>query len=529
MPRPSHHPGALLLLPLVLLLAACSAGPSSRPAVAYDEGPQPIPAAPPAPKPAPVPPLGGPAQNTLSWQDCTERTRVELGGPAGQQSFGGQSFGGRFSCTTLLTDLRSPEPSGMDVSQVSLLAAGTGQVPLVVLNDAAGEPGTTAAARLAGQLPPEMLRTFKIIGMDRRGTGASDPADCVPPGQRRVLAGFAPPPGDRAATGGLLDAARVAGQRCLLGLDERSQAYDSWRAAGDLEELRARLGVPKLHALGRGEAARVLTTYAERFPRSVGRTVLDGAPDPQQDAIGRAEARARGAEQVFDAFAAECSGDDGCPLGPDVRKSVGDVVDDARRAPLPAGRAPVSAGEVVQAVLTGLQDRHAWPELARALQAAERGDGTALGALAAPTTSGTGGASPRLDGALVTGCNDTAVRLPPQRGAEIVGEWTSRYPLFGGKQAQELLRCTGWPLPQETPPPPGNPGLPPIPVVTTAHDPLTPARGSDNTARQLPSGSSITWQGTGHGAVGRSECVTSAVSRFFVHGSVPTRGTACPA
>ncbi len=519
MPRIPLRSG-VLLLPLVLLLAACSAGPSSRPAVAYRDGPQQIPAAPQPPRPAPVPPLGNPGQETLNWQDCTEQTRTALGGPTGPATF---------SCGKLFTDLHSPEPAGIETSRVGLLAAGTGQVPLVVVNDAAGEPGTTAAARLAQRLPPEMLRTFKIIGMDRRGTGTSDAADCVPPDQRRTLSGFAPRPDDRAATDRLLDAARVAGQRCLLSLDERSQAYDTWRTAGDLEELRSRLGVPRLHALGRGEAARVLTTYSERFPRSVGRTVLDGAPDPQLDAIGRAEARARNAEQVFDAFAAECAGDGTCPLGPDARKAVGDLVENARRAPLPAAGAPISAGEVVQAVLTGLQDRDAWPELGRALDAANHGDGSALGALAAPVTSGTARVPPRLDGALVTGCNDTTVRLPPQRGADIVGDWTSRYPLFGGKQAQQLLRCTGWPIPQETPPAPANPALPPIPVITTAHDPLTPALGSDHMARQLPSGSSVTWQGTGHGAVGRSDCVTAAVSRFFVHGTVPTQGTACPA
>ncbi|WP_344923883.1 hypothetical protein [Saccharopolyspora gregorii] len=57
----------------------------------------------------------------------------------------------------------------------------------------------------------------------------------------------------------------MSSQECLLDLDDRLQAYDSWRTAADLEELRLELDVPKLHAVGIGEATRVLTTYAQRY------------------------------------------------------------------------------------------------------------------------------------------------------------------------------------------------------------------------------------------------------------------------
>ncbi|GAA3352908.1 alpha/beta hydrolase [Saccharopolyspora gregorii] len=100
--------------------------------------------------------------------------------------------GPSFSCSQLLTTLDSPEAPAEGTTRAALLSTGTGGVPLVVLGDVHGEPGTSVAARLALKLPPEVLRTFRIIGMDRRGTGQSDPADCMPPTQRENIIGFDP-------------------------------------------------------------------------------------------------------------------------------------------------------------------------------------------------------------------------------------------------------------------------------------------------------------------------------------------------
>ncbi|GAA0541247.1 peptidase [Saccharopolyspora subtropica] len=517
MPRTTHRVGAVLLPLLLLVVAACSAGPSQRPAVAYHDGEQQIAPAPLPPRPAPVPPLGPPAEDSLSWEDCTDQTRAELGGlPPGMT----------FSCARLISTLDAPEAPTRGTARNALIRTGTG-VPLVVLGDIGGEPGTTFAARLATQLPPDLLRTFSIIGMDRRGTGESEAADCVPPAQREAIVGFDPRATDRAALDRLLESVREASQECLLTLDERLQAYDTWRTASDLEELRLELGVPKLHAIGRGEAARLLTTYAERFPGSVGRMVLDGAPDPTRDAIGQLESQAQSAEQTFDVFAADCVSR-GCPLGPDPRRVVGDLVERTRSAPLSAPGTTVGAGRVVQAVLLGLSDRNAWPSLADALAAANRGDGAGLAAISAPLVSAQGINPPWLDGDLITSCNDTTLRVPPQRSGELAQDWVNRFPLFGGAFAQRVVWCGSWPVPQQPLPAPRRADLPPIPVISTANDPLMLSLGTDHMADQLPTGVLVRWQGAGHGALGRSRCVTDAVTRFLVAGTVPTEGMACP-
>ncbi len=520
MPRFRSRVG-LLLLPLLIVLTACSAGPSQRPPVAYRDGEQQVAPAPRPPEPAPVPELGPPASDRLAWQDCAGATQEELGSPLDPAL--------QVRCTQLLTDLDPPGSPTRGTAQLSLLSVGTGPVPLVVVNDAGGRPGTLFAAELATQLPPEMLATYRIIGMDRRGSGQSDPADCVPPADRSALVGFDPKATDRESLDRLLESVRSSSQECLLDLDDRLPAYDTWRTAADLEELRRELQVPKLHALGRGEGSRVLTTYSERYPATVGRMVLDGAPDPQLDARGRGEAQAQAAANSFDAFSTDCAARADCPLGPDPRRTVLDLVERTRTTPLETPDAQVTAGALVRGTVLGLSDRDRWPELANALAAADRGDGAPMARIVAPLSRGTDRFPPRIDAELITMCNDTTLRIPPERTADIAADWVEKFPLFGGMFAQHLVWCGQWPVPQQPLPSPRAPGLPPIPVVSTEHDPLVPALSSSHMAQQLPSGVVLNWLGAGHGGVGRSECVTAAISRFFVNGEVPPEGTACPA
>lgn len=518
MPRPIHRAAALLLGLALLVGSGCSAGPSQRPAVAYHDSEQQIPPAPQPPGPAPVPPLGAPGGETLAWTDCREQTAAELGVPVPP---------GPISCAQLRTVLDPPEEPTRGTARNEVVKIGDG-VPLLALGDVAGEPGTTFAARLALRMPPEMRERFAVIGIDRRGTGGSDPAECVPAEDRAAIAGFDPLSTDRGELDQLLDSVRSASQECLLTLDERLQAYDTWRTAADVEELRVELGVDKLHAIGRGEAGRLLTTYAERYPGSVGRMVLDGAPDPTRDAIGRAEQSAEAAERTLDQFAADCAARR-CPLGPDARSAVRDLLERSRTAPPVGPSGPVPAGRIARALLLGLEDPARWPQLARGLAEAARGDGSWVAATTAPVVESAGTDPPWLDGDLITSCNDTSLRVPPERSTDLAAEWSAKFPVFGALSAQRLVWCGLWPEPQQPLPTPRQPGLPPIPVIATEHDVRSNALGTEHMADQLESGVPLRWQGSGHGAVGRSECITGAVSRFFLEGDVPAEGMVCPA
>ncbi|AHI00123.1 alpha/beta hydrolase [Kutzneria viridogrisea] len=516
MPRQAFRGRAIgLLLPVLLTAAACAVGPSVRPVIAVNDGsPQ---AKPGEQATGSLPPLDKPSGSTVSWSECGGGARARLGELAANTALA-------VRCGRIINELDAPNSPGVGDVALSVLRAGTGDIPLVVLNDVAGEPGTVYAAKLASKLPPELLKTFFLVGMDRRGTGTSDPAQCVPDQVRARIVGFDPA---SSQLDGLLDAAHKASQECVLDMDDRLAALDSWRTAADVDELRKQLGVPKLNAIGHGDGSRVLTVYADRYADRVGRLVLDGSPDPTLDPAGAAQAGAVGAEAAYTAFAADCKAR-ACPLGGDPRQALTGLLEQVRAKPLvnPNG-AQLTAGGVLQGVLTGLADRSGWPALAEAISKAAGGDGTALGRYTAPLLGVVNGNPARLD-AQLTQCNDTQTRLPPEQISGMVKDWSGKMPLFGGLFAQRLLLCSSWPVPAKPLAAPSGHGAPPILVLSTASDPVTPEEGTARTARQLASGVLVSWQGGGHGALAQSPCATAAAQQFLTNALVPADGTACP-
>jgi TAP-like protein len=133
-----------------------------------------------------------------------------------------------------------------------------------------------------------------------------------------------------------------------------------------------------------------------------------------------------------------------------------------------------------------------------------------------------------LDSALVTMCNDTKTRLSPERIQQFGDDWQSKYPLFGTLVVQRLALCSPWTVPNQPLPTPTAAGAPPIVVLATAADAVTPEEGTQRAAQQLESGTYVSWQGGGHGALGFSGCATDAAMGFLVDADVPRNGTVCP-
>jgi len=509
------------LLPLVLLvpalLAGCTAGPSQRPAV-VDTDQQSEVTTSTTQQQVPLPPLTEPQSPAIGWTDCDQDTRARLDPPAVPATL-------KFKCGTVQSVLDAPDLPGRVQTRISLLKAGDGPVPLVVLNDIDGEPGTLYAAHLAAVLPATLLQRFSLIGVDRRGTGDSDAIGCVPTDVRGQLLSTDPEGGDIEP---VLDAARKAGQQCAIELGTAQQAMDAWRTAGDLDEIRQDLGVPKLNAIARGEASDVITAYANRFTGRLGRIVLDGVPDPSTDPATVLGDRAAAQQATLDAFGKNCAAR-GCPLGQDAAGAVTALLAQLRaNPPTLANGVPFDAGVALNAVLMGLRDTARWPELADAIQAARTGNPTQLAAFVAPLINGSPVAPSRFDAALATRCNDTAIRMSADRIATLTDQLRQRSPLFGGLAAQELLWCAPWPGRTEPTASIGVGGTPPILVASSAADPVTPEIGTTRATEQMSSAVRVAWQGAGHGAL-TSPCVSESVRAFLVDGKVPSDGTLCPA
>ncbi|MFN2495558.1 MAG: alpha/beta hydrolase [Pseudonocardiaceae bacterium] len=521
--RIQRRVGVLVTLLALVAAAGCTAGPSDRPAVAVrDAGLPPQRPLPTLPS-TPLPPRGEYNPSSLVWQDCTNTITWQLGVPGPPRGFSPP----RVECTQLRVRADVSQPLLGHSLALDLSRVGHGPAPLVVLGEPTGEPGTVRAARLAGQLPPAVLESFTLIGLARRGTGPSGPLECIQPSVRSRIVGFDPEISAPGQLESLLDVTRTAIQTCVQDLGEMLTVINSTGAADDLEALRVALRAPVLNVFAHGTASRAVTDFLRRYPTSVGRVVLDGAADPTLDAVTAAEAALMAADDGYTAFAADCLTRD-CPLAPDPHAALRALAEALRQAPLQAGQQWTTAGTAYQAVLETIGTPERWAELADALAAARNGDGAGVATLVMPALLPTRGLPARFDPALATHCNDTPMRVPPERAEQLVEQWRARSPLFGPLFAQRLLLCSAWPVPSEPPAVPGARALPPVLVVATAADPVTPAVGARRTADSLPSATLVTWQGQAHGALPRSTCVVDLVTRFLVDAITPAPGTLCP-
>lgn len=529
----STRPAAVVALTAVLALvtlAGCTVGPSERPPVAV-RGDALTSAPPPTTGPAPPDdpnalPAPVPARDLPGLTDCTGETVATLTAD-GRGPRPGRALAVGCGQLTVPIDPGQPElgPTRVGLTRVTTPGAPAGRPPLLVVGDV-GTGGTARqAAALAGQVSDQVLATYQLIGMDRRGAG-SNLLDCSPPDARAAIVDANPDRSDEAELTALLDQSRAIVQDCYLLLSGALSSYRASVTADDLETARRQLGVDRLNVIGVGDGADAVATWAAAHPDSVGRVVLDGPSDPTLDDPARTEAATRAAETAFDQFAFACRATPACPLGPDPRASVSALVERIAARPLPTPDGDrVTAGAALLALRTTLAEPRRWPQLTAALTAAADGNPAGLTGLLLPDAGPQG----RFDAAMATRCNDSRTRLTPPEAADLAARWRDAYPLFGAQAAQQLVTCAPWPSPPPAPAPgPLAAPTPPVLVLGTAHDPRAPLAGAQRLAELTGAGRLVRWEGTGTGAYPRTPCVTGAVDRALVGGTAPAQDVVCP-
>ncbi|MFF4625157.1 alpha/beta hydrolase [Nonomuraea jabiensis] len=127
-----------------------------------------------------------------------------------------------------------------------------------------GGPGgsTVGTAPLWREILGPLLDDHDLLLMDPRGVGMSDWLDCD---VRKDVLALPPAP-----------QVRELG-RCARSIGERRRYYTSAAVADDLDDLRARLGIPRLKLFGESYGTYLMTVYAQRHPQRVQTSVLSGA------------------------------------------------------------------------------------------------------------------------------------------------------------------------------------------------------------------------------------------------------------
>ena len=543
-----HHGLPALLTAALLIVVPGLAGCTSFTETAADETTAPSSSTPAADEPEVAP---------IEWTDCDEQIQPLIAEQPGSDR------DLTFSCGRTEVPISYAEPGGDNLPLFLIRVVMAGQTDrigsLMVNPGGPGRSGADAAIGLALTLPPQVLQRFDLIGFDPRGVGLSTPVECIPDALKEEMVAAEPRPTTDEQLDEAFALAEDAADGCAEEYGAALSTFNTVDTARDMDRLRQAVGDEQLSYLGYSYGTTLGSTYAELFPDKVRAMVLDGVVDPDDDKRAKAEQRAEGLEAGFDAFAANCTGlIAGCPLGAEPRQFVEALLGQAAQTPIPssepvatpsaapsatpsaepgaepaepAGPRVATPGVVMTAVAAGLYDTQSWPQLAQALAAAQAGDSAGLFSLA-DSYSGRledGSYSNLLDANLAVNCADSEETFREAELRELAGEWSAKYPLFGAGSATSLYSCSVWEA-QRTPVPNRDAeGSAPILLVGTSGDPVTPLPGAVDLAEDLESGVLLTWQGQGHTAYPKTECVTAAVNAYLIDLAAPLDGLTCPA
>jgi pimeloyl-ACP methyl ester carboxylesterase len=449
--------------------------------------------------------------------------------------------GGECARLKVPVDYADPGGSTIELALLRVPARNADQrIGSLVVNP--GGPGGSGVeyARYANQIVgAEVRRRFDVVGFDPRGVGESAPLDCLTDRELDGFLGMDPTPDDAGESQAFLGQATKLAEGCEQRGGQLLAHVSTEDVARDVDILRAALGEPKLHYLGKSYGTYLGATYADLFPANVGRFVLDGVVAPDLTSAQVSEGQARGFELATRAYIQNCISRGDCPAGDTVEEGMQWVRDflkgvdsqplrvtnDARVTELGEGWASMGIGYA-------MYSQQAWPLLTRALRDAQNGDGNGLMELAgqyADRTSAGRYTANIMEVIFAVNCldkPDTADLATVQKNADAFAQTA---PTWGRMLAWGSVPCGVWPIQTgNTPKTISAAGAGPIVVVGTTRDPATIYEWSVRLRQQLANASLITYDGDGHTAYMRSNaCVDNPIDEYYVYGTVPKDGLTC--
>jgi pimeloyl-ACP methyl ester carboxylesterase len=398
-----------------------------------------------------------------------------------------------------------------------------------------GVSGVDALPAIVDMLTPTLRADFDIVGFDPPGVGASDPVTCLGPAALSAYLHLDPAPTTAAGLSAL-----VAGDRSFAaGCRRRSGAVlahvSTVAAARDMDRIRAAVGDSALTYLGFSYGTFLGATYAQLYPHRVRAMVLDGALDPTLSATAEIDAQSVAIDGDLTALEASCAGSSSCawkaPRGTTLAGAFSRLLARVRAHPLPTGTArSVGPAELLYGTAAGLYSTTTWPMVESALAQASAGQGGQLLDLFDSYTGrlADGGYDNTIEAETAVNCLDAPVPSVPQLEAD-ARQVRASAPVFGPLDVLSEISCAVWPVAAT-----GRPhaitaaGTPPVVVVGSTGDPVTPYAWAEHLASQLSRGVLLTRVGEGHTGYAASSCVRAAVDRYLVGLRPPPAGTRCP-
>lgn len=473
----------------------------------------------------------------LTWEDC-----------------------GPVDCATVKAplDWDQPELGSIDIA-INKSAALEPKKRLGTLFLNPGGPGGSGISMIAmgaaGAVSPDVTLSYDVIGFDPRGVGQSTSVKCfgTPADQNEFI--YDTDTLDIPYNKGTAEyielskakTAKFAGD-CANLTGELINHTDTVSTAKDLDLLRAVMKDTHLNYIGFSYGTFLGATYAELFPKHVGRMVLDGAIDPSITGKEMAIAQTAGFEKALRQFAAFDATNKISPTrGPSVKqgeyasdsgeidasmKKIASILDQLEKTPLVGTDSRVVDGDVLSmAIASYLYSKMSWMLLTQVFADVQAGkaDSTLAGADAyfGRNEDGTY-ASNITEANNAINCLDYVWPTTEELHGQLP-EYEAVAPTVG-KYMLSDSNCNSWPAKTErTPHKVEAKGSSDILVIGTVNDPATPYKWSVALAEQLSKGHLITYQGEGHTVYnhGGNACIDSTVDKFLISGIVPEKDPNC--
>lgn len=451
------------------------------------------------------PDLHGYLGQPLRWADCEQGTE----------------------CTQILAPLNYADPGEASVTITLRRKPATKAPRLGTLFINPGGPGGSGID-MVSSFASKGLEAYDIVGWDPRGTGQSTPIRCLSDADTDAFNELDFSPDDPSERAALLAGVENFNKGCWQRNGQLLEHIGTVDTVRDLDLLRRLLKEPTLNFVGYSYGTQIGAYYAELFPESTGRLVLDAAVNITTDeSIPQSE----GFDLALSHYATWCAARS-CPLGSTeeaVKATITGLWDRLDKKPL-----TVAGGKLTQSLaVTGVAamlygGSEAWPSIAFLVQSAVNGDGRGLLA-AADVLNGRGedgSYSPMIYAFPAIGCRDSTDDGVVDADADWVADQKTA-PIFGTYFGPSYT-CALWPVRPDVQLHPTGVGAAPLLVIGGLGDNATPYRYAEWMAKQLTSATLITYTGEGHGSFGgKSSCVDDAVIAYLTQGTVPAAGLRC--
>ena len=443
-------------------------------------------------------------------------------------------------CATLTVPIDYRDPTTGGTIDLALLRAPAedpdARVGSLVVNPGGpGAPGTSTAKDAESYFGDPLRESFDIVGFDPRGTGSSDPVDCLSDEELDAFIAADPAPDDPGEDEEYADGLEDLFAGCVENSDELIGHVSTNEAARDMDVLRAALREEKLSYFGFSYGTRLGSTYAELFPEKVGQFVLDGATDPTLTVRESILSQAGGFQVALEAYIQDCVDGGDCFLGDTVQQGldrISGLLEEIDDQPLSTNEdRDLAIGNAFYGLVLPLYSEENWPILTQGLQQAFDGDGSTLLLLSDYYGSRENGeyVDNSLEAIYAINCLDDPTSIEPDQVAKNIPDFKKVSPTFGEVFAWSLLNCRGLQVePAYKPLKIHAEGAAPIVVIGTTRDPATPYEEAVALAGELESGVLVSRDGDGHTAYNKgNDCIDVAVEDYLIEGTVPKDGLEC--